>query len=114
MELLTGRSYFSGSEEGLQTVENDILYQPPTQPIMNSTPMPQPGKYGGYGTLPRQPNQDGPREPQPSSLQSQQPSGGRDSRRGSATALQGGTPGTPRGRMSLSLKRTLFVFYLRQ
>ncbi|GFY52618.1 hypothetical protein TNIN_250381 [Trichonephila inaurata madagascariensis] len=107
MELLTGgRNYFSGSDEALAAVENDIIYQPAAPPIMNSsTPMPTQGKYSGYGSLPRQPNQDTSRDQQQSPLQNQQPSGGRDSRRGSANTLQSGPPGTPRGRMSLSLRR---------
>ncbi|GFT69637.1 putative transposable element [Trichonephila clavipes] len=107
MELLTGgRNYFSGSDEALAAVENDIIYQPAAPPLMNSsTPMPTQGKYSGYGSLPRQPNQDTSRDQQQSPLQNQQPSGGRDSRRGSANTLQSGPPGTPRGRMSLSLRR---------
>ncbi|CAL1263020.1 unnamed protein product [Larinioides sclopetarius] len=107
MELLTGRNYYSGSDEGLEAVENDVIYQSSTPPILNSsTAMPPQGKYSGYGSLPRQPNQDGTREQQqPSPHPNQQPSGGRESRRGSATALQNATPGTPRGRMSLSLRR---------
>ncbi|GBN66588.1 hypothetical protein AVEN_41127-1, partial [Araneus ventricosus] len=44
MELLTGRNYYSGSDEGLEVVENDVIYQSSTPPILNSsTAMPPQG-----------------------------------------------------------------------
>ncbi|XP_042895037.2 teneurin-m isoform X2 [Parasteatoda tepidariorum] len=107
MELLTGRNYFSGSDGELEVSANDIVYPPGAISVMNSvTPTSAPGKYNAYGSLPRQPNQGGVRDQsQVSNKQNQQPQGGRESRSGSTTGLQGNNANSSKGRMSLSLRR---------